>query len=388
MRHLAGEPLLRWGVLLGVAAGVACESTVLEPGLSEFVLEEVVAGLQAPIHLAVTPIASDQRLFISEQRGVIRIVEDGTPRTEHFLDIRDRVVSGGERGLFSMAFHPGYESNGYFYVSYTGAGGTSHVERYTVSVDADIADIASAFTILTVAQPFSNHNGGQIAFGDDGMLYIGLGDGGSSGDPQGHGQNTATLLGSMLRIDVDGGSPYAIPPDNPFAGSTNAQQEIWAWGLRNPWRWSFDRPSGLLYLSDVGQSRREEINVVAADEGGVNYGWAIMEGDECYQASTCDQTGLTLPVHTYATSEGCAVVGGYVYRGSAIPELAGHYVYSDHCGRWLRSFRYQNGQATSHAQWGVSAPANVLSLGQDRVGEVYVLGQNGRIWRVAKGPAS
>jgi glucose/arabinose dehydrogenase len=348
-------------------------------------VQTVATGLNNPVHLTTPP--GDGRLFVVEQPGRIRIIENGQLRTTPFLDISARVSCCGEQGLFSVAFHPNYASNGYFFVNFTDDAGDTRVERFRVSTaDSNVADAASATLILAVDQPFSNHNGGQLAFGPDGMLYIGMGDGGSGGDPQNHGQNRATLLGDLLRIDVNSGSPYSIPASNPYAGSTQFRPEIWAYGLRNPWRFSFDMADGTLYVADVGQNAWEEINAVRPDEAGINYGWRIMEGSHCYPADpneACARTGLRLPVHDYSHSEGCSVTGGYVYRGDAIPSLRGHYFYSDYCDGWLRSFRLQNGVATEHREWEVGDLGNVLSFGQDNDGEVYILSSNGMVRRLA-----
>ena len=354
----------------------------VEPrGSAEVRLEQVASGLQSPVYL--TSPASDARLFVVEQRGRIRIVQDGQLVDAPFLDITDRAGSGGERGLLSLAFHPAYASNGYFYVNYTDREGDTRIERYSATDDRNRADPSSAKRILTIEQPFGNHNGGLIKFGSDGMLYIGMGDGGSGGDPQGHGQNRNSLLGALLRIDVNGGDPYAIPPDNPFVQAANARPEIWAYGLRNPWRWSFDREAGTLYVADVGQNAWEEINVVPARDAGLNYGWNIMEGKHCFRGQSCDRNGLVTPVLEYPNpAQGCSVTGGYVYRGQAIPSLRGHYFYGDFCGGWVRSFRYSDGTATEQREWEFGNIGNVTSFGEDSAGELYVLSANGRIYRM------
>jgi glucose/arabinose dehydrogenase len=239
--------------------------------------------------------------------------------------------------------------------------------------------------MLHIGQPYANHNGGHVLFGPDGMLYVGMGDGGSGGDPHGNGQDRGTLLGKLLRIDVDRGEPYAIPRDNPFgAGRRGGRPEIWAWGLRNPWRFAFDRETGLLYIADVGQSRWEEIHVAAASQPGFNYGWNIMEGAHCYRSRTCDRSGLVMPAHEYDHSQGCSITGGFVYRGRGVPGLVGHYVYSDYCNGWIRSFRYVDGVAREHRDWDVSGIGNVTSFGEDGRGEMYVLSTNGRVYRVVR----
>jgi glucose/arabinose dehydrogenase len=235
-----------------------------------------------------------------------------------------------------------------------------------------------------VSQPFSNHNGGMILFAPDGMLLVGMGDGGSGGDPQGHGQNRATLLGDLLRLDVNS-LPYTVPPDNPYAGQQGLRPEIWASGLRNPWRFSVDRETNLLYIADVGQNRLEEVNVALVTTAALNYGWNIMEGTECYSLPLCVKTGLTSPVLVYNRQNGCSVIGGYVYRGNALPEIRGHYFYSDYCNAWLRSFRYHDGAAVERRDWNIPDVGPVLSFGEDSQGELYLLTSSGRIHRIIRG---
>jgi glucose/arabinose dehydrogenase len=342
---------------------------------------EVASGLSNPLYL--TAPSGDDRLFVVEQPGRVRIIRAGALLPQPFLDITAKVSSGGERGLLSIAFHPRYATNGYLYVNYTDLAGHTRIERYSVSpTDRDAADPSSAQLVLFVAQPYANHNGGLLLFGPDGMLYVGLGDGGSGGDPHNNAQSTATLLGKLLRLDVDGGSPYAIPAGNPFVGQAGTRGEIWALGLRNPWRFAFDRVAGLLYVADVGQNRWEEISVVLANRPGVNYGWRVLEGNECYGAATCSSEGLERPVVEYSHAEGCSVTGGAVYRGSLIPGIVGHYFYSDYCTGFLRSFRYANGQALDRRDWNVGTLGYVLSFGEDLAGELYVLSANGRVYRL------
>ena len=353
-------------------------------GEADLRLEVVASGLSNPLHL--TAPADDPRLFVVEQPGRIRIVHNGQLAATPFLDITAKVQSGGERGLLSMAFDPDYGANGLFYVDYTDRSGNTVVERYRVSADANRADPASAAVILTINQPYANHNGGHLLFGPDGMFHIGTGDGGSGGDPQRNGQNRATPLGKLLRIDVGRGDPYAIPPDNPFVGRAGARGEIWAYGLRNPWRITFDRTEGTLYIADVGQNAVEEINVVSAAAKGVNYGWNVMEGDRCFNASTCDRSGLTLPMVTYThAGAACSVTGGIVYRGQQIPEIRGHYFYGDYCAGFVRSFRYENGRASDEQEWDLGSIGSVLSFGEDAAGEMYLLSANGRVYRFVAG---
>ncbi len=342
-------------------------------------VEVVGSGYNNPLYL--TAPSSDPRLFVVEKSGRIQIIEGGQQLQTAFLDISNFVSSGFERGLLSMAFHPDYANNGFFYVSYTDASGDSRIERYSVSGVPNRADAGSAKLILSVGQPFSNHNGGLIAFGPDGMLYIGLGDGGSGGDPLGNGQNINTLLGSLLRIDVDGGDPFAIPPDNPFVGRPGAD-EIWAYGLRNPWRFAFDLEENELYIADVGQNEWEEVSVVPADVGELNFGWNVMEGLHCFDASSCNMNGLELPALEYSHATGCSITGGYVYRGVAISAARGHYFYSDFCSGFLRSFRFANGSAGERRSWNVGDLGGVLSFGQDAAGELYILSDNGNVYRL------
>jgi glucose/arabinose dehydrogenase len=351
------------------------------PGHANLRLQQVASGLQSPVYL--TAPAADARLFVVEQPGRIRIVENGQLLPAPFLDITANVSSGGERGLLSVAFHPRYAQNGFLYVNYTDEGGNTRIERYRVSGDRNRADPASASPVLHVRQPYSNHNGGLVAFGPDGMLYIGMGDGGGGGDPQKAGQDPLQLLGKLLRIDVDAAQPYGTPADNPYAGRSGGRAEIWATGLRNPWRFSWDRTANLLYLADVGQNRLEEVNVVPASQAGVNYGWVVMEGSDCFEPrSGCQRTGLALPVLEYTHDDGCSITGGFVYRGQAIPALRGHYLYADYCQGWVRSFRYANGQAADKRSYALENVGNISSFGEDSRGELYVISHRGTVHRI------
>ena len=356
------------------------------PDAGDVRLERIATGLSGPVHL--TAPSSDDRLFVVEQPGRIRIVRGGALLATPFLDITAKVGSGGERGLLGLAFHPDYATNGFFYVNYTDRAGDTRIERYTVTADPDRADPSSARLILTVDQPYANHNGGLVLFGPDGMLYIGFGDGGSGGDPHGHGQNRATLLGSLLRIDVDAGDPYGIPADNPLVAVQGARPEIWAWGLRNPWRFSFDRTAGFLYVADVGQNEWEEVNAVPSEQAGVNYGWNIMEGAHCFRAASCDRSGLVVPILEYPHGDGCSVTGGHVYRGQAIPAIRGHYFYADYCRGWIRSFRFTGQEVVERTEWPFGDIGSVLSFGEDAAGELYVLASSdgvGSVYRLVAG---
>lgn len=354
-------------------------------------LQQVATGLTFPVLL--TAPAGDSRQFIVERPGRIRIMQNGVLLPTPFLDIRNRVSSGGERGLLSMAFHPQYASNGYLFIYLTDLAGNINIERLSVSpLNPNQADPASALTVLTVAHPaYTNHYGGQVNFGPDGYLYLATGDGGGIGDPLANAQNPAALLGKMLRIDVDHSSqaqPYAIPADNPFVGQPGLRGEIWAYGLRNPWRYNFDLTDRLLYIADVGQDVNEEVDITPSIQGGNNYGWNLMEGRACYQAASCSQAGLTLPAFEYAHGagniNGCSITGGYVYRGAALPELAGHYFYADYCKGWLKSFAYRNGVVTEQTVWPVANVGNVLSFGQDGQNELYLLNAAGGVYRIVR----
>jgi glucose/arabinose dehydrogenase len=379
-RLAASMPLL----LAACSSGNGAPSDQPPADTSALVLEQVAKGLAFPLYLTAPP--GDDRLFIVEKGGRIRIVENGTLRPDPFLDISSLVSGGSEQGLLGLAFHPDYESNGRFFVDYTDRGGDTRIVQYHVGSDANAADPASAHMLLTVHQPYSNHNGGQLAFGPDGYLYVGMGDGGSGGDPQGHGQNAGDLLGSLLRLDVSADTGYAIPPDNPWVDSAGARGEVWSIGLRNPWRFSFDRSNGDLYIADVGQNEIEEVDVSPRASGGgrgANYGWNIMEGNSCFSSGSCDRSGLVLPATQYTHADGCSVSGGYVYRGDAIPSLQGTYFYADFCSGWVRSFRYVNGTATEQRSWPSLAPGgNVPSFGEDANGELYVMSANGGVYRV------
>jgi glucose/arabinose dehydrogenase len=383
MRSLALIPLAVSLALCSapLTAPLTAEAAPPPTPASGLALERVATGLSDP--LFVTAPAGDARLFVVEQTGRIRIVKAGRLLSTPFLDLTDRVRAGGEQGLLSVAFHPRYATNGRLYVNYTDRRGDTRVERYSVGRDPDRADPSSAKLVLMVEQPFANHNGGLVMFGPDSMLYIGMGDGGSGGDPYGHGQNRATLLGKMLRLDVDRGDPYALPRDNPFVGRPGMRGEIWAYGLRNPWRFCFDPPTGLLYIADVGQNRWEEIDVAPANRAGLDYGWNVMEGNHCFQSRNCGRSGRVAPTVEYGHDDGCSVTGGFVYRGRRMPDLVGHYFYADYCHGWIRSFKFQGGAVTSHTEWRGIAAGQVTSFGQDAAGEIYVCASDGTVHRLA-----
>lgn len=357
------------------------------PGNPGFRLERMMTGLERPVWLED---ARDGRFFIVEQAGRVRTWKDGALLAKPFLDIRDLVASDGEQGLLSIALDPGFATNGKVIVSYTDKLGDSVIARYRVGGDPDALDPASARVLLKVDQPFANHNGGLGIFGPDGMYYFGFGDGGSGGDPLGNGQSKATLLGKLLRIDVRGDGDYAVPSDNPFAGQgplgtlpTSDKAEIWAYGLRNPWRFSFDRATGDLFIADVGQNRMEEVNFAShASRGGENYGWNIWEGSTRFRSG--DTNGpATFPVAEYDHGTGgCSVTGGYVYRGDANPSLKGVYLYADYCsgvvwGLWS--------DGASWVSRELAKPGfRISSFAEDARGELYVLDHGGAVWRVTE----
>jgi glucose/arabinose dehydrogenase len=346
----------------------------------------VASGLVSPTFLASPPGGTD--IYVVEQPGRIRKLVNGLPQAP-VLDISARVSSGGERGMLSLAFDPQFAANGNVFVYFTDPNGDIAIERFTFPV-AGGAQIpagseSTAVRVLTIShRAFANHNGGQLQFGIDGMLYVGTGDGGGGGDPLGSGQNLDALLGKILRIDVRS-LPYNVPPDNPFAGQAGKRPEIWAYGLRNPWRFSFDGTTRSLYIADVGQGSREEVDVVAAGTTGLNYGWNIWEGTICYPSGTaCNSAGITMPLIDYDHSEGCSITGGYVYRGSALPEVAGRYFYSDFCGGWLRSFFVVGGAASERIDWGVVPVGNIQSFGVDSTSELYVLTSAGGVYKLVR----
>ncbi|MEK0083921.1 PQQ-dependent sugar dehydrogenase [Benzoatithermus flavus] len=332
-------------------------------------------GLAAPLSATHAGDGSG-RLFVVEQGGRVRLVKNGALQPRPFLDLSGRVLSGGERGLLGLAFHPRFRDNGRFFVNYTRRpDGATVLAEHRVSADPDRA-LPTGRALLVVPQPFPDHNGGMLAFGPDGRLYVGLGDGGDHGDPGDRAQDRSSLLGKILRLDVDRGSPYAIPPDNPFAAG-GGRGEIWALGFRNPWRFSFDRASGRLYAGDVGERRLEEIDLVRR---GGNYGWRIMEGNRCFAPATgCDRRGLVLPVAVYAHTDGrCAVTGGYVYRGRAVPALAGAYVHADFCSGEILVLRGGRPGVL------LDTSLRIASFGEDEAGELLVVDIGGGVYRLAR----
>ncbi len=333
---------------------------------------QVLTGLTKPVSITHANDGSG-RLFITLQGGKVLVFDGRQLLPNPFLDISLLVSTAGEQGLFNVAFHPDYIHNGFLFLNYTRTDGATVVARYRVSADPNVADPASATILLTVPQPFTNHNGGQLQFGPDGYLYIGMGDGGSSGDPSNFAQNPTSLLGKLLRIDVNSSFPYTIPPDNPFVGSPQARSEIWATGLRNPWRFSFDHQTGDMFIADVGQLKWEEMNFQpASSPGGENYGWRLMEASHCYEpAINCNNGSLELPILEYEHALGnCSITGGYRYRGLKNPRLYGYYLYADFCsGRIWGAVRDDKGIWSSTEL--LDSEYRISTFGEDESGEIY-----------------
>ncbi|MFF3171412.1 PQQ-dependent sugar dehydrogenase [Streptomyces sp. NPDC057900] len=356
-----------------LAASLALATASAAPQRSASVVLNEVARATSPSAGTAGP---DGTVWIAERAGTVRVLND-QGLGEPVLDISDETTIDGERGLLGIAFDPDFA---HFYISFTDLEGTSTVDEFAMAGGTIRPDTRR--TVLTQTQPYSNHNGGDIMFGPDGYLYIGLGDGGSGGDPDGNGQNLGTLLGKLLRIDPGGGDPYAIPADNPFVGDPTARGEIWAYGLRNPWRFSFDAGTGDLLIGDVGQSDWEEIDwAPASSKGGENYGWSSMEGNHPFRGGT-EPANHVPPVHEYDRSGlGCSVTGGYVYRGDAIADLKGQYVFSDYCDGTIRTLRIENGEVTGEGDLGVQG-GEVISFVEGGDGELYVLAIGGGISRI------
>lgn len=396
--------MARRAFVLSVLAALVLAGAV--PADAQIGVHRVASGLAWPVYVTSPP-GDAQRLFIVQQGGRIVIHKLGVVLPEPFLDLSALVTQGlsqfSEQGLLGLAFHPDYATNGYFFVDYTDLSGDTVIARYRVQAgNPDRADAASGVPILNVAQPYSNHNGGTILFGPDGYLYVGMGDGGSGGDPENRAQNDGTFLGKLLRLDVTSAFPYAIPPDNPFAGPGLPLDEIWAKGLRNPYRFSFDPLNGDLYIGDVGQNDWEEIDFTpAGTPGGLNYGWRLMEGNACYEpTSGCNDGTLTLPVHVYGHDVGCSVTGGSVYRGAAIPQIQGHYFFADYCTPRLWSFKMAGGAVTELTQWptsvvpgtGPDLVESIVAISRDGAGELYIVDRTGtregEVWKIVASTSS
>jgi glucose/arabinose dehydrogenase len=367
------------------AAGPAQQASSAVPRIA---LQALPFGFRQPLFITHAGDGSG-RQFVVEKAGTIRVIKGGQLLGTPFIDLSSKIrASGSEQGLLGLAFHPRYAENGRFFVGYTDNAGRNTVERYQVSADPDRGDLASGVTLLSIDDPAVNHNGGNVVFGPDGKLWVGTGDGGASGDRYQNGQNRQTLLGKMLRLDVDGGEPYGIPADNPYVGDAAYRPEIWAMGMRNPWRYSFDRATGDLWIGDVGQNAYEEIDRVAAGSGGgLNFGWPIAEGRHCYPSGAqCDVSLYQQPVAEYGRDGGCSVTGGYVYRGPAYPTLQGLYFFGDFCTGRIWSLDAQEGGAwrmTPQLQEAIQ----ISSFGEDEAGELYVTTFTGdanaqRIYRI------
>ena len=360
-------------------------------GIALFLAAFTASGQQLNIHQLASGLsnltsivhAGDSRLFLTLQRGQIRIWDGTSILPTPFLDISSRVSCCGEQGLLSVAFHPRYRENGFFFVDYTDHEGKTVVARYSVTADRNVTDPNSERILLTIPQPFDNHNGGELQFGPDGYLYIGMGDGGSGGDPLNNGQNLNSLLGKILRIDVDSGSTYAIPPSNPFVNNASARPEIWAYGLRNPWRFTFDRETGDLWIADVGQGAWEEVDLQPRTSiGGENYGWRKMEGRHCFNpSSNCQDASMTLPILEYSHSFGCSITGGYRYRGARYPAMRGLYFFTDYCSGDIWAAR-----PTAAGNWAASVVLDTTlsptTFGEDENGELYLGDQNGGFYSI------
>lgn len=377
------------GLLSGIGAASFLFANAPAAAQTPLTTELFVQGVSSPVDLTFAP-GDPTRIFIVQQGGIIRVVENGALLTTPFLNIDPIVGSGGERGLLGLAFHPDYMTNGRFFVNYTNNSGNTRIDEFAVTMDLNIADPTVVANIATINQDFSNHNGGCLRFGHDGKLYVGMGDGGSANDPLGRAQNTGQRLGKMLRYDVDLPAPY-IPADNPFVGVPGTLDEIWHIGLRNPWRFSFDRMTGDMYIGDVGQGSREEVDFAPAGMGGLNFGWRCKEGTACTGLSGCSCADPTLvePIQEYTHALGCSITGGVVYRGGAIPDLSGTYFYADYCTSRIWSLEY-DGTSVSNFQNRTTelAPAaggsinSITAFGEDHDGEVYICSQSGRIWKI------
>lgn len=350
------------------------------------VLEPVLSGLNSPVGIAAAGDGTD-RLFVIEQGGRVRVVRDGVLLAQPFLDISARLSRASEQGLLGLAFEPGRPER--FYLNYTRGDGATIISRWRVDAGSDVADAGSEEILLTIAQPAANHNGGHLLFGPDGYLWIGMGDGGAAGDRFGHGQNRESLLGAMLRIDVRVESGYAIPADNPYVAG-GGRLEIWAIGLRNPWRYAFDDESGMLWIADVGQNQWEEVNRVGARQAGLNYGWPILEASTCFSATRCDSSGTVLPITEYNHDFGCSITGGDVYRGSRYPALVGGYFFSDYCSGLIWAIPAAAAGPEAPEGGGTVAPVivarsgeRITSFGEDEAGELYLTAASGRLYRLA-----
>jgi glucose/arabinose dehydrogenase len=385
MRFGTSGRVSRRGVLMG--AGLAAAPLLGRPARAqeaEFTLSAFAEGFERPLFMA-DPNDGTGRMFVVEQVGHIHVVIDGELLLEPMLNIEDQVTGGSEQGLLGLALHPNFAGNGTLFIDYTDLDGNTQVVRYTIADDnPDRLDPDSAQVVISVEQPARNHNGGMLAFGPDGYFYVSLGDGGNQGDPEGHGQNRGTLLGSILRLDVDsepveGG--YVIPEDNPFVQTEGAMSEIWHYGLRNPWRFSFDRETGDMWIGDVGQRAFEEVDFQPAGVGGMNFGWSLAEGFECYSDENCQDADIDWPVFAYGRDLGIAVTGGYVYRGEAVPSLAGRYLLGDY-GTGYMWVLTPDGDGAYTPSDPIPTDLSISSFAEDAAGELYVIDLSGGIYQI------
>jgi len=365
----------------GTPVGTA-ETNGFVPGTVNLTFSRIARGLSNPVLITHSG-DNNGRLFVVEQTGRIRVIRKGVLQSAPFLDLRSKISTGGERGLLGLAFHPDYSWNRKFYVNYTDTNGNTVIAQYLRSAtNASRAD-PTAKIVLRIPQPFSNHNGGMLAFGPDRYLYVGMGDGGSSGDPGNRAQNLSSLLGKMLRLNIDTSKAYTVPPTNPYVGRSG-HDLIWSLGLRNPWRFSFDRNNGNLWIADVGQNRFEEVNRSLAPDAGraANYGWRHLEGNQCFNPSSgCPTAGKTMPMAVYSHSVGCSVTGGYVYRGATYPDLRGVYLFGDYCSGRVWGLD-ANGPNTQSPVLLYDTGANISSFGEDQAGNVYLVDHGGDIWLI------
>lgn len=383
--HLTRRSFLASPLVLAMLA--PARSLVVAQGVSGLAVgfEPVLTGLSRPVGYVDANDGSG-RFFVVEQDGRVLVSVGGELLDTPFLDISSSISTGNEQGLLGFALDPEFSANGRVFVSYTDVQGNSQIVRYEVNADdPNRLDPDSAVSIFTLEQPYPNHNGGQIDFGPDGMLYLGFGDGGSQGDPNGFALDPGSLYGKILRIDVSGDEePYGIPADNPYIDDPGFASETFAWGFRNPWRFSFDRETGDLWIGDVGQSWIEEIDLVPAGTSGQNFGWSAMEGTDCYNDPTCDPAAFTGPIVQYTHDYGCAVTGGYVYRGSVIPELASTYLFADYCSGYLWGL-VPNGDGSYTSTEPIQTGMNVSSFAEDAGGELYLIDLNGAVYRIVSG---
>lgn len=385
--HITRRTVLASPLALGITLVPGAHVRGQDNAAPAIAFEQIFDGLDSPVGYIDANDGSG-RFFIVEQGGRILVSVGGDLLDTPFLDIGDRVSTGSEQGLLGLALDPGFAENGRVFVSFTDTDGNSQIIRYTVTPDdPNRLDPDSMFTILTLEQPYPNHNGGNIVFGPDGYLYLGFGDGGGQGDPDNRAQDPAQLYAKILRIDVSGDqNPYGIPAGNPFVDDPRFAPETFAWGFRNPWRFSFDRQTTDLWIGDVGQDWIEEIDLAPAGTSGQNFGWPILEGNECYRTDTCDETGLTLPVDQYTHDYGCSVTGGYIYRGLVIPDLVGTYLFADYCSGNLWGL-IPNGDGSYTATGALETEYNPSSFAQDASGELYLIDLNGGIYRIVAAAA-